>query len=131
MGIYKVESIPWYDTHEQCYYNTLTINGKPQGKLSEYIEKRNRPKLSPFQTQTWSNKCCDENKCPYVIYKTPYHQRQRQHPICEDEYDWLLSFLVDNGYTIDYDMTKLIMKRNGCSTNNTSRSRILCFFRDS
>jgi hypothetical protein len=27
MGIYKVESMPWYDTHEQCYYNTITING--------------------------------------------------------------------------------------------------------
>lgn len=129
MGIYKIESIPWYDTHEQCYYNTLSINGKPQGVLSDYVERKNKPKLSPFQTM--SNNCCEENNCPYVIYKLPYNQRQRQHPICEDEYDWLLSFLVENGYTIDYDMTKLIMKRNGGNSNsNTGRSRILCFFRD-
>jgi hypothetical protein len=122
MGIYKVESMPWYDTHEQCYYNTITINGKPQGALAPYVVRKNKPKLSPFDT--WTNNCCSENKCPYVIYKSQNEQR----PICEDEYDWLLGFLVENGYTIDYDMTKMIMKRDGSCANK--RTRLLCFFKD-
>lgn len=122
MGLFRIESMPWYDTYEQCYYNTLSINGVPNGNLAQHVIRKNKPKLSPFQT--WSNNCCKEDRCPYLIYKTPQDQR----PICEDEYDWLMGFLVENNYTIDYEMTKLMMKRTG--SNNTQRQRLLCFFRD-
>jgi hypothetical protein len=118
MVLCRVTSTPWYDPCEKCYYNTLTLNAMPSGPLAEHVERKNRPKLSPFES--FQGPCCEEEQCPFVIYKS--HRDIR--PICENDYDWLLGFLVDNGYKVDYNMTKMI--NNGEYRN--SRNRLLCFF---
>ena len=120
MGLYRVESMPWYDNCEKCYYNTLTVNAKPSGALSQHVVRKNRPKMSPFEGM--GNSCCEEIQCPLVIYQTPYDKR----PICEADYNWLLCFLVDNGYTVDYEMTNMINR----GEYRNKRNRVLCFFRD-
>lgn len=118
MPLLRVQSIPWYDTCEKCYYNTLTVNAMPTGALAEHVIRKSRPKLSPFEG--FQTACCEEDQCPLVIYKSPCDRR----PICEGEYDWLLGFLVDNGYQVNYDMTNMI---NNGEYKNT-RNRVLCFF---
>jgi hypothetical protein len=122
MTLFRIQSIPWYDTHEQVYYNVLTINGIPKGELANHIHRKSKPKLSPFQTYNYHNTHNHEEVCPYVIYKSPSDRV----PMCEDDYDWLLMFLLDNNYTIDYEMTKMINK----SKFNNNHKRLLCFFRD-
>lgn len=119
MPTFKVQSSPWYDNCEKCYFNTLTVSGKPDGALSSHVVRKIRPKLSPFEG--FGTSCCEEEQCPFVIYKSPCDRM----PICESEYGWLLEFLVDNGYTVDYDMTNMV--NNGEYRN--SRNRVLCFFR--
>lgn len=121
MGLYRIQSTPWYDNCEQCYFNTLTINAKPTGALAQHVIRKNRPKLSPFDT--FLNSCCEETQCPLLIYKSPCDRT----PICENDYEWLLSFIVENGYVVDYDMTNMINKGEFRNTRN----RVLCFFRDS
>lgn len=118
MGVFRIQSIPWYDTHEQGYYNALSINAIPTGILADHIQSKSKPRLSPFETKSY----CHEEECPLLIFKRPYDRN----PICVDEYDWLLGFLIDNGYSIDYDMTNMVNK----SKISNQRNRTLCFFRD-
>lgn len=118
MALYRVVSTTWYDTYEKCYYNVLTLNTMPGGPLAEHVVRKNRPKLSPFES--CQGPCCKEEQCPLVIYKTSHDIR----PACESDYDWLLGFLVENGYKVDYSMTKMI--NNGEYRN--IRNRLLCFF---
>jgi len=116
MPLYSISSIPWYSTYDECYYNTLSISGMPSGDLAYHVKRLSRPKLSPFETHT---ACNPMKECPFVIFKDPNDRC----PIRADDYDWLLSFLVDNGYSVNYDMTKMIMK----SKVPASNERILCF----
>jgi hypothetical protein len=122
MTLFRIQSIPWYDTHEQAYYNALTINGIPKGELANHIQRKSKPKLSPFQTYNYHNTHSHEEQCPYLIYKTQYDRV----PMCEDDYDWLLMFLLDNNYVVDFEMTKMINK----SKFSNNQKRLLCFFRD-
>lgn len=145
MGLFKIQTTIWYDTHEQCYFNALTINGMPTGKLAELVVRKNRPKISPFDTMSASSSTSkydrplslDSNStstynqnhnCPYLIYSP-----NKDRALSENDYDWLLSFLVENDYTIDYQMTKMITNgfRNSHNMNSNASTRILCFFRDS
>ena len=119
MGVYRIHSEPWYDNCNQCYYNTLTIDKKPNGVLGDYVRRVQRPKLSPFQVNDY---CCPETQCPFVIYKD-FSDRA---PICEQDYNWLLEFLIENAYTIDYQLTKMI---NNSELRNKSK-RLLCFVKD-
>lgn len=144
MGLFKIQTTIWYDTHEQCYFNALTINGMPKGKLAELIVRKNRPKISPFDTMSASsstskydrplsldsNSTYNQNHththtCPYLIYSP-----NKDRALSENDYDWLLSFLVENDYTIDYQMTKMIMSGFRNSNSMNTSGRILCFFRD-
>lgn len=122
MTLFRIQSIPWYDTYDQSYYNVLTVNGMPKGELANHIQRKSRPKLSPFQTYNFHNQHDHEEQCPYLIYKT----LNDRNPMCEDDYDWLLMFLLENNYTVDFEMTKMINKSKFSNTNK----RLLCFFRD-
>lgn len=119
MGVYQIISQPWYDHYNQCYFNTLTIDKKPTGVLANHVRRVQMPKISPFIVR---NNCCPENECPYVIYKNS----SESHPICENDYTWLLSFLLENSYRIDYEMTRMINE----SEFRNSKNRLLCFFSD-
>jgi hypothetical protein len=118
MGLYRVEAIPWYDNYEKCYYNALSINVKPDGPLGDYVRQYSTPVLSPFQV--YNNGCCQEDRCKYMIVKDNCSNK----PVCEQEYTWLLSFLIDNNYQIDASLTKMI-KKSGFSSNS---NKILCLF---
>lgn len=119
MGVYRIHSEPWYDNFNQCYFNTLTIDKKPNGVFGNYVRRVQRPKLSPFKVNDY---CCPETQCPLVIYKNSNDRA----PICEQDYNWLLEFLIENAYTIDYQLTKMI---NNSELRNKSK-RLLCFVKD-
>lgn len=145
MGLFKIQTTIWYDTHEQCYFNALTINGMPKGKLAELVVRKNRPKISPFDTMSASsstskydrplsldstststyNSSNQNHNCPYLIYSP-----NKDRALSENDYDWLLGFLVENDYTIDYQMTKMITNGFVNANGTQGAGRILCFFRD-
>jgi hypothetical protein len=92
----------------------------PDGILAEHIKRRNKPRISPFELPLTT----ESDYCPLLIFKTPTDQQ----PLEEDNYIWLLSFLMDNGYTINYEMTNMINKSGYNNHNKNKKSRILCFF---
>lgn len=85
---------PYLDRHCKQYKNILTLNEIPAGPLAERVKRINMPNLSEFRDYT--------NTCKYVIMdEHNKHMEMERLPM-------LMSFLVSNGYTIDYQMSKLL-----------------------
>ena len=119
MNIYSLFFQPYLDSYQQCYKNIITINMIPNGPLQSFVKKVHFNKLSSFQE---SNFCNKRESCGYALV-SPYN-------VCnlltvEDTPD-LYSFLLSNGYTIDYQTTKLLQKQN-FTFNSDSNKQLLCF----
>jgi len=105
MELYSLSSIPYYNSIVQEYTNILTLNKMPDGPLKDICKQIRQNKLSPFEANT--NLCrkpnCiiaikdDTNSCGFL---------------CIDDLPNLFEFLINNGYTIDQNITKVFQKTN-------------------
>ncbi len=84
---------PYLDRHCKQYKNILTINDIPVGPLAERVTRLNTPKLSEF---------IHNNVCIYAIKDECNNIMEINH------LPKLMSYLVSNGYIIDYQMSKLL-----------------------
>ena len=103
MPTYQINSITHLDKFEECYKKIIVINQKPIGPLANLIRTITKEKLSPFQTTT---SCCPVAACTYAILN-PNHTTQL---LCSDNIADLFSFLLTNGYTIQYELTKIMQQ---------------------
>ena len=110
MRLYSLESIPYYDSVQQEYTNILTVNKAPEGPLNTITKTVRQNKLSPFETH---NNICPKPSCIIGITSI-------QNPcemMCINDLPILFEFLINNGYTIDSSVTKILqkssMKMNG------------------
>lgn len=118
MQLYNFISIPYYDELNKCYINIIAVNKNPNGPLNNYVKKIKKPKLSPFDTFD----CCKsyESDCLYAIYKN----NNDRLPLLEEDIDWLLSLIIEQGYVINYDMTRMIVT----GKLNPNKYKLLCYF---
>ena len=120
MNIYSLFYQPYLDSYQQCYKNIITINLFPNGPLQKLVKKIHFNKLSCFQES--SNSCNKIENCGYALV-SPYN-------LCSlltvDDIPDLFSYLLSNGYTIDYQTTKLLQKNN-MTFNTNSDKQLLCF----
>ena len=100
---YSINSQVFYNNIEQCYRKIITIDRKPNGPLQNIVKSLNTPKLSPFQE---SSPCCPMKFCSLAICN-PYNPSELLSPI---SLPLLISYLQNNGYTIEYNVTKTLMK---------------------
>lgn len=113
--MYTLISMPFLDNYEKCYRNILVVNTKPTGPLSTIVKLINPPKLSPFQVDS---KCCPQQKCVYAITDL----ENKHEFMCVNDIPKLFTFLVENGYTIDTSITKM-MQNSTVKMDNS----LLCF----
>ena len=113
--MYSLSSQVFYDQIPQCYRKIVTINKEPTGPLKFLVKKTHIPKLSPFKERSI---CCPEPFCIYIIL-SPTNPTEY---LCIDEIPNLFSYLMENNYTIDSNVTK-IMQDSKVKMNND----LICF----
>ena len=111
-NIYIISKSTHYDKLNQCYKKILTIDCEPQGELKKYIKLLNNSKISPFQENT---PCSNYQYCLYVI--TNINNTTSCTGSCRDFLDIdrqgdLITFLLKNNYTIETDLTRLLIENN-------------------
>lgn len=94
METYIISNETYYFNNK--YQKIFTIDRLPKGKLSTIVKQTNTMKRSEFQP--------NESNCILALYNPIHHNRLLKHT---DE-GVLLSFLQQNGYTVDTELTKII-----------------------
>ena len=113
MPTYQLSTHVYLDSRDQCYKKIIIINMKPTGDLQNLIRQIQNKKLSPFQ-QTSS--CCAAPPCLYAI----------KHPktgelLCMKNIAVLFSFLASHGYTIESQLTDIMLK------STEKLDKLICF----
>ncbi len=132
MVMYSIVGAPFYDERNQCYKKIIRINKMPNGNLTQIVKRIRSPRLSHFDTYGCSGgsgdsggnggngDCCGSGSngfnppCIFAIFN-PNHKNKL---LTVDEIPDLMTFLVDNGYTIDTSITKMLMKSNVKPSND-------------
>ena len=97
--MYRLRREVILNTIEKTYDKIVVVDRMPaDGKLKEIVKVVRREKLSPFQEMA---------KCIYAI-RHPTENKLLDY----EELPLLFSFLIENGYTIDTKLGKVLKDRN-------------------
>lgn len=100
---------PILNTYFQSYQNVITISHIPEGPLSPLVYTINAAKLSPFQSQ--GSPFYNGNNCTHVILRYPateFSWKNSDIFMGKDDIPALFSFLLENGYHINTDLTRML-----------------------
>jgi hypothetical protein len=112
--------VPYLNTYYKEYQDIITFNKMPPGPLVERTTQINLPNLTEFTRQTPFYK----NQCQYALLRYPKTQQSIKQPdyfMTADDIPDVLSYLIENGYTIQTELTNMIYK------NNRTRN-VVCIF---
>jgi hypothetical protein len=90
---------------DKCYRKVLTINKVPDGPLASIVKTIGREKVSVFK-QTCSP-CAKNDGCMNVIL----NPSDKSEYLFEEDLAELITFIVENGYTVDTKLSKLMQAR--------------------
>lgn len=111
--LYSLSSRIYLDRQTKCYKRLITINKEPEGILKNYVKRVKHNKLSPFEYRN----PCDEN-CFKHCYYAILDPNNKYEFLCIENIDDLIDFLVENGYTIDTKISKMLNKNTRINMNN-------------
>jgi hypothetical protein len=103
--MYQFSLKPYYDSVRQCYKQIIAVDPKPRGSLARITKQLQPTRLSPFRT---FSECDHYPRCFYAVT----HPRNSCDLLHIEELPILLNFLSRNDYTVDSQMTKIMMKAN-------------------
>jgi hypothetical protein len=112
---------------DKCLQNIITIDKVPVGPLSPYVKHVNQPKLSPFHTV---NPMDPIENCTFAVVRYPNRGQSLKNSdyfLTEKDVPSLLAFVQTSGYTIDYNMTKLIQRAKISPSSSKSKTMICSF----
>ena len=115
---FSVSTQPYYDQCNQSYMNILTVNIMPQGPLQKFVKQIQMPKLSPYQVNT--NNLYD--KCIYALTNINNISYTNNNLMTPDALQDLVSYLLNNGYQFETQITNMLINNKVTSTNKR-----LCF----
>ena len=129
MKTFVLYSMPFLDTYNQCYKNIVTVNFVPSGPLGRFVHKVPLPRLSPFKEPSY---CCERMLFCLAIGKTCFNKVQsglnyRNNLMTTDEIPNLFSFLLENGYKIDTELTKIMNSCGDIRFHTDNSNKIICF----
>ena len=121
MKTFTITSQPYYDQYSQCYKNIMTVNVEPQGPLRPFVRRIKLPKLSPFQVE---GPCNPIEKCCLALYNLEpnnnyYNSCNKTdcNLMSPNEIPTLISFLLENGYQIETQLTNMLNQSSVKLTN--------------
>lgn len=101
---FTITSQPFYDQYNECYKNIMMVNVEPQGPLRRFVRRIKLPRLSPFQRE---GSCNPIQKCGLAINYSGCNKSG-----CDlttpNEIPDLVSFLLENGYQIETQLTNML-----------------------
>ena len=103
MKLYLLKSIPYYNSIKQEYTNILTINKEADGPLKSITKRVRLNKLSPFESNT---NLCRTSDCVIAITQI----NNPSELMCVNELPELFEYVINNGYSIDNGVTKILQK---------------------
>lgn len=103
MPTYQLSAYVYLNSCDECYQKIVIINEMPIGPLKSLIKTIPNKKLSPFQSHS---NCCPIPPCIFGIL----HPQDHSKLICMKDIADLFSFLITNGYTIQYELTKIMQQ---------------------
>jgi hypothetical protein len=118
---FTITSQPFYDQYNQCYKNIMMVNIEPRGPLRRLVRRIKLPKLSPFQRE---EPCNPIPQCGLALQslRGEYSDINRfcklvNGRVCKnsgcdlmtpDEIPDLITFLIENGYQIETQITNML-----------------------
>ena len=97
----KVFKLNYLDRFTKCYKNIIALSKKPKS-FSNFVKQLERQNLSPFRTFD----CCDtKDHCIFAFYNNEKHDLFNY-----DQIDKVITLIIENGYKIDYELTKIMIK---------------------
>ena len=103
---------PYLNTYYKTYQNIITLSGRPVGPLSDFVTTLSYPKLSPFQES--GQMLSPNSTCLHGLIRYPnnnnYTVKNSDYFLGSDDIPNLFSFLLDNGYSIESNLTKMLYK---------------------
>ena len=121
---FSLFSRPYLDTYNQCYKNIVILNNMPQGPLANLVVRVNFPPLSEF---SYPGQCDRTKQCGLAILSFGMGcGKVSSNLMVVDEVPDLISFLVENGYTVDTSITKMFNTSDIRFDTNTG-NKLICF----
>ena len=112
---------PYYDQLNKCYRNIITVNGMPMGPIKQLVRRIQFPKLSEFQVESH---CVSIPKCGLVLKSISIlsccKNKEGYNLMNPDEIPDLTSFLLNNGYQIETQITNMLNNGNIKVSNKTN-----------
>jgi hypothetical protein len=126
---------PVLNTFVQEYMNVITVSAIPPGPLQPLVSTLNAPKLSPFREPSPFDSR-PFGSCIYVLMRYP-GKRALSSMRCSDSFmtaddiPAVLGFLMENGYQVDSDLSKMLMKSGvmGGVSNYSGKRRLIAMVR--
>jgi hypothetical protein len=109
---------PILNPSTNLYQTVITLSAMPAGPLSNMVKELSLPKLSPFYDFT------NPSQCAYVLLRYPKANSSLKNDdafMNSDDIPSVFSYLRSNGYTIDSDLTRILMKSHIFTGESNSR----------
>lgn len=126
-------SQPYLDKYSQCYKNIVVVSHMPKGPLSELVRLVQFPPLSEFKQP---GPCSPYKTCGYALLSLDYrgcsgfsnygYSKCSNDLMVVDEVPTLISFLLENGYSVDTSITKMFYQSDIRFDTNTG-NKLICF----
>jgi hypothetical protein len=141
-GTFVLYLEPILNPYYRTYQNVITLDRMPTGPLADMVGLIQLPKLSPFQEAgVFSSPNYGRGllggSCVYVLLRYPkcvggFNWKITDAFMGADDIPSVLGYLKANGYTIDMELTKMMLKSKidvgGVSERRFSGNRkVICF----
>ena len=123
---FSLFSQAYLDRHNQCYKNIIIVNLPPQGPLGKFVVRLNFPLLSDFKQ---SSECNRIKRCGLALRSLDDEIGGgiNCYPLMTvEDVPNLISFLFENGYTVDTRITSMF-NDSGLQFNENTEMKLLCF----
>ena len=102
--LYKIKSEVYLDKRNECYKKIIVIEPDPNDPaINNIIKKISRNRLSEFEE---FSPCCPRPNC-FPAVMDPDNTNEF---LAINNIEKLFTILIANGYTVDYNLSKLLMK---------------------
>ena len=120
-------SQPYLDTYNQCYKNIVVTNKKPKGPLGDLVRFVQFPPLSEFKQP---GPCSPLKQCGYALASlggscTSGCAKFGGNLMVVDEIPDLVSYLTENGYTVDTNMT-IMFNTSDIRFDTNTGNKLIC-----
>lgn len=116
---------PLLNTFHKTYQTVITLSIVPNGPIRNMVKPISAPKLSPFQM---ANSVDVPYRCTNVLMRFPNTSQMNAYDcyMGEEDIPSVISYLRENQYVVDTDITDILYKSGMMNVNN---KRMICSVR--